>query len=462
MGQCSRASLPRDTLRLALFAALSVLACTTATCSRPPARPSVLILVADSLAARSVSAYGCERATTPHFDRFAAQGVRFERAYAQSAWTLPSVASLLTSRAEHDHGVVDLDRRLGHDVPTMAEAFRAAGYRTCALVQTPVLGSRTGLGRGFDEYRVLDLDRVGFDAALVRARELWTGAGTQPLFCYVHVTPPHMPYQPPPPFRGRFVAEDPKQRVDGSIASARAIHRSGLAPQHPDVQRLKAQYEEHVAYADARLGALLDELGNSERAARAIVVWTSDHGEAFMEHGAQGHNATVFEEMVRVPLAIQSRGAALAPRVEPAPASLLDVWPTLSELCDVARPPSAGGSSLVAALRGTSRAPDERVLELASRAYARKPELQQLAVVRGRWKLFHDAASGGTSLYDLELDPGELADAAGQHPEVVRALAPRLASLRDAHTAMLRRPSDGTWPSPGERRSLAEVGYTDD
>ncbi len=293
----------------------------------------MLVIVADSLAATHVSALGHVRPTTPRFDAFAGDSVHFERTWSAAAWTLPSVASLFTSRLQEEHGARDDELVMRADLPTLAERFHDAGWATSAIVQTPVLASRTGVARGFERYTVLDFTPASFDRALGLARDA-IEQGDGPRLVYLHVAPPHMPYQPPAPFRGRFsAATDALAHVDGSIASARAIHRAHLEPEHPDVQRLAALYDEHVAWADERLGRFVDSVRTLPRAKSLVIVWTSDHGEAFMEHGQQGHNSSAYDEMLRVPLAI--RGPGLAPRRVEAPASLLDLAPTLLALCDL-------------------------------------------------------------------------------------------------------------------------------
>jgi len=149
--------------------AILLLACCAA-CGRTDERPHVLVLVADSLAAAHVSSHGCARPTTPAFDAFAEASVRFSNAGAAAAWTLPSIASLFTSQPQEVHGARDDELRLRSDLPTLAEQLRDAGWETRAIVQTPVLGRRTGVDRGFESYEVLDFSLASFDRALALAR----------------------------------------------------------------------------------------------------------------------------------------------------------------------------------------------------------------------------------------------------------------------------------------------------
>ncbi len=437
------------------LASLAALVAVLAACQPQDSRPDVLVVVADSLAASHVGSHGYARPTTPGFDAFAAQCVRFDSAYSAAAWTLPSVASLFTSQPQERHGARNDELPLRANLPTLAEAFTAGGWNTHAIVQTPVLASRTGLSRGFEEYRVLDFSLASFARAIELARQTFD-ASSAPDFVYLHVAPPHMPYIPPEPFRGRFSAEsEGSAHVDGSIASARAVHRAKLAPEHPDVQRLVALYDEHIAYVDQALAQLVAQLRAAPRDRELVIVWTSDHGEAFMEHGEQGHNSSVYDEMVRVPLAISAPGAA--PRVVQEPVSLLDLAPTLIESMGLAPLPRAEGRSLAPALRGEALDASREIVT-TSRHYPQKPERWKVGVRSGPFKLCATPATQGFALFDLRTDPRELVDISESQPQVVARLRGEVERVvRALEAPELPRELDDS-----ERRALAELGYADE
>lgn len=446
---------------LARLGALLLLALAVSTCGDTEAtrRRSVLVIVVDSLHAGHVSSHGYSRPTTPNFDRFAARGVRFESAYSQSSWTLPSTASLFTALEQERHGVRTFDDGLSPELATVAERFANAGYGTCALVQTPVLSSRHGLDRGFERYTVLDHSPDSLERTLELARGAWTRAPHEPLFLYVHLAPPHMPYQPPAPHRGRF--SDPASSIEGSIAECRRIHRARLAPEHPDVTALVARYDEHVAHADATVGRLLEQLGSSGARKDAWVVWTSDHGEAFLQHGSQGHNATVFEEMIHVPLALAPLAGESAARVVREPVSTMDIAPTVLELCGLGPlPGDVAGRTLAPALRGDAL-PHDRLLAFSSRYKADERELQ-LAVRRGALKLAWSGATSSAELYDLYSDPRESRDASPTHPEALAELSRELERFRAELRATTPAKSLRAAPQSASRERLAELGYVDD
>ncbi|HVS19874.1 MAG TPA: sulfatase, partial [Planctomycetota bacterium] len=389
---------------------LTLALCAAACGAREVSQPPLVALVAlDSLAAARCGAWGHARATTPHLDALAAEGVRFADASSQSSWTLPSIASLFTGLEQERHGLRHLDGRLSAHLPLLAERFAAAGWSTRAVVQTPVLRSSTGLGRGFDDYRVLGLGNADAREALERALAAVAACDTTPLFLYLHLAPPHMPYQPPPPFAGRFVEDGVgESAVDGSIAACRAVHELGLGPEHPDMLRLAAHYDEHVAFADGLLGEFVAGLPPGRE---ALIVVLSDHGEAFGQHGAQGHNTQVHREMLHVPLVVAARPRGrLAARVVEAPVSLLDLAPTLLERFGLSPlGDDAPGRSLAPWLDGTEPTQEPRTLRFSSR-YRRRADDLQLGMRVGDLSLVLADGGARAALYDLANDPGETRD----------------------------------------------------
>jgi len=386
---------------------------------------SVVVFVADSLHSAHLSSYGYERETSPFLDRLAERGVRFANAYSQTAWTLSSVSSLFTSVEQERHGVLHIDEQLSDSFTTLAQLFAAKGYRTAAVVQNGIIYPHTQLDRGFEHYDVYGFNPEGTRALLDRSRE-HLAQSDRPLFLYVHLTPPHMPYKPPAPFDARFVDPEYAGEVDGTIASCAALSQSGLAPGHPDVEHLEGLYDGNVAFADSEIGTLVEELWRAGRLAEFAIVATSDHGEAFMQHGVQGHNAHVYEEMVRVPLVLAAPGSALpAGAVVGDPVWLLDLMPTLIELLGLGAPAHGMRGRSLAPLVREPAASFQRPLFLSSRYYADKESRLQLAVRRGRWKLVRRVDE--LALYDLESDPAEARDLRAEFPLHAAVLARQLA-----------------------------------
>ena len=396
--------------RLALAAALlaaavlAVVVLVRSPAVRREAGLSVLLVSIDTLRADALGAYGRPGAQTPWMDRLAAEGVRFETVRAHNVVTLPSHANLLSGRLPTEHGVRDnTGFRFPKDVPTLATLLKERGYRTAAFVSAFVLDSRFGLDRGFDVYddrlggaeargEFLVPERPG-ERTVAAAAEWLAGAGAGPRFLFLHLYEPHFPYEPPEPLRARFPA-DPYQ---GEVAAADAA----LAP---------------------LLGTLLEE---GVEKGGWLVVLTSDHGEALGDHGEMTHGIFAYEATLRVPLVLHCP-RLLAPRVVRAPASHVDLLPTLLDALDLPLPEGLSGRSLWPLAFGGSIAPAPLYFEALSSSLNRG------------WAPLHGLLDGGLKyvdlprpeLYDLAADPAEATNLAARRPADVERLRGRLGGFR--------------------------------
>jgi len=378
----------------------------------------MILVVADSFDGSHLGAAGYGRETTPFLDELAASGAFLERAISQTSWTLSSVVSLLTGVEQEAHGVMQIDESLPQSgLSTLGELFQRRGYRTVGLVQNAVIAEGTGLDRGFDRYEAIPFTADGAERLIREVRALTDAAERErPLFLYIHLGPPHMPYQPPEPFRSRFSKGASGSQVEGSIRETTDMMVEELAPSHPDVIRLLELYDGHIAYADSLIRRSVQAFESTGRSDPPVILVTSDHGEAFMQHGAVGHNLFCYEPMIRIPWILSAPGVIEAGRRIPGTGSLLDVAPTLVELFGLPRPgqPMAG-ASLVPELMGGGPIED-RPLLISSR-YPRPGREAQLALVEGPWKFVVRRRGQSAQLFHTAEDPDELVDVLGLHPE---------------------------------------------
>jgi arylsulfatase A-like enzyme len=408
---------PRLERATLLAAALVILA----GCAERPSVPTVVLVSIDSLRADHVGAYGYAKPTTPRIDALARSGTLFERALSSTSWTLPAHVALLTGVADSVHGVVDESRALGPGLPTLAERLKARGFATAAVVSGPYLHPRFGLNRGFDRY----LNCMGFldDAfepgpaagtnihldshgdvtspcVVRRALEWLSGQRGRPAFLFVHFWDVHYDYRPPPGYAERF-----EPRYEGALDPSgfelnKAIHKDMPAR---DLQHLEALYDGEIAYTDEHVGRLLDGVAALGRSG-AHVALTSDHGEAFFEHGEKGHQKDLHAEVVRVPLVLNGPGVPAGTRL-PGPAHITDLGPTLLDLLGLGAPaPRAEGDgwSLVPALRDSAALRGRRVASELEVGTARFAALETLD-----WKVIRRFGPDRAVLYDLALDPLE-------------------------------------------------------
>ena len=217
---------------LVIAALLVAAAALPAPRSRAGAPPNVLLVTIDTLRADHLHCYGQPLPTSPNIDAFAARSVLFERAIAASGYTGPAHSAIMTSKYPRRNSMGFSNGLLALDgVETLAEVFRRGGYDTAAFVSNGVLGTRSGLNRGFDvyddEFPSLESSRGVFERLATQTVEralTWLGtARTKPFFLWVHFQDPHGPYMPPPPYRERFhLPRRRRTRVGGGRGQRRA------------------------------------------------------------------------------------------------------------------------------------------------------------------------------------------------------------------------------------------------
>lgn len=344
-----------------LGAGLAVAACSA---PEPPPSvlpPSVLLVIADTLRADKLGCYGNETALTPFLDAFADESVLFEHASSHAPWTLPSTASLLTSLYPQQHGAggrLGAFTRLDPSVRTLASVLADAGYRTASIVNVAFLGETFGLTAGFQHVdakyyetnREVRTAEETTDAALA-----WLGEhADEPFFLLVHYFDAHAVYDPPQPFRRRFAAPEDRENdefVFGTREQMVRLRMGQLELEPQLIQRAEHLYDGEIAYMDGQIGRLLDGLGGLGLAESTVTVFTSDHGEEFLDHGGFEHGHSLYRELTDVPLIVR-QGTRFEPRRVPAPVRHIDVAPTVCELVGLSTPPAFMGTPLTPALEG--------------------------------------------------------------------------------------------------------------
>jgi arylsulfatase A-like enzyme len=382
-------------------------------------------IVVDALRADHLGIYGYDRPTSPNLDRFSAEGAVFERAYSQASWTIPSMASYMTSLYQGVHGVSTTPKRenfrvLGPEFTTLAESFRDQGLKTAAVTNHAWFRRKMGITAGFEEIisrkDLSDHPREAeflTDAAIGWLKEKRDGD----FLLYVHYMGTHHPYNAPPPYRGLFSGGS--DGAAGTIKRARALkkraEREGLAGE--DIDQLLSGYDEKAAYTDEHLGRLLDFLEEEDFLKSTAVVVTADHGEAFGEHGSIYHGGRPYNEVLHVPLIIRAPGASAGRRVEE-PVGLIDIFPTLHELLGLEVRYPIQGRSLIPSMEGGRR-------DGFTAAQGKETK-----VITSRWSAFAENGGGEVlELYDLTTDPLEQNDLAGREPGTAREMSALAASL---------------------------------
>jgi arylsulfatase A-like enzyme/Flp pilus assembly protein TadD len=341
---------------------------------------NLLLVTVDTLRADRLGSYGSGAGLSPHLDRLADEGIRFDRVLSHVPLTLPSHVSLFTAMYPPEHGVRDNGAfRFGETLPTLATVLENAGYETAAFVGAFVLDARFGLNRGFDLYDDFYGEKRGLLSFVQLERpadrvlgpaESWIEARTGgPWFVWIHLYDPHAPYEAPRRFQEKF-SSDP--------------------------------YGAEVAFVDDALGGFVERLAASGRLDRTLLAVVGDHGESLGEHGERTHGTFAYDSTLRVPWILWAK--TLRPQVFEEAVRHVDVMPTLVDLLGVSPPERIAGQSLRPYLSGERRYdPPPHYFEALNTHLAR--DWAPLAgVVHEGHKLVRLPIP---ELYDLKRDPGE-------------------------------------------------------
>ena len=454
--------------------------------------PDILLVTFDTLRADRVDSRGRGDRTAPGLRQLAESGVEFVEAYAPSATTSPSHATLFTGRSPLAHGVRRNGMELDPSWSTLPQVLSDRGYRTAAFVSSEVLSRRAGFAVGFDHYDdegLAEKDRPAVEGhyGSVSARSIGRRADETvdralawfqrahdhegPLFMWVHLMDPHEPYLPPESIGDPFGADDLEAR---------------------SLEQVVAYYDTEVFSADRAFERLHENLSRAGSNRNRLTVITGDHGEEFMEHGWRSHGLHLYQESIRVPLILHWPARLEGRRQVAERVSLQDVAPTILGLIgrelggeiewhEEDRGASTGMDlSSLASGAAPESAFRERSLYFTRRSYGDGGRVEpvslmefgnlvfgdgatvrgrQFAVLRGRWKYIEAAEEKPSrELYDLREDPGERINLAGSRPDLAQAFSDQLGEWVAAETT--RRT---TVPEIDQdtRKMLEEMGYVD-
>lgn len=450
--------------------------------------PDIVLIVMDTTRADHLTAYGYHRNTTPHVAAFASEAVVYWNAVSTSSWTLPAHGSLFTGLLPTEHGA-DLHHRthgvelrgLAEEHLTLAEMLLAHGYDTGAVMgNTAVLTRDLGFDQGFLYFD--DRERLTVASADLPApapsrwltewwqhsadtgkrfnyggrqfRYYWRFAGeltdtaldwlardvAAPTFLFINYMDPHDPYRSHPEFAAQ-------------IGLAVPPHASSTRDHATEMDR----YDGEIAYVDSQLGRLFAALKRSGRFDESLIIITSDHGEAFGEHGCFGHSNSLYQEEIHIPLIVRYPGARER-GIREERISLADV-PGLI-LHELGLP----ASDAMAASR--SARGDKIVAELRpGRSHGGPADgewIMRAAITPDEVKVIESARYGcATQVFDLGCDPLEMADLRDERVDIEQITLDWLAGwTQSAHARRLT----GVRHAPVDeavRRKLAALGYLD-
>lgn len=482
-------------------------------------RPKRIILISlDTVGASHVGGYSDAR--TPTLERIARDGVRFDRFYAASTYTLPSHMSMFTGLDPIEHGVVNLPARLAPEVPTLASELRKAGYHTKAVTEAGFIGKIYGFDQGFDEITERVADEVA-KTSIWQILDWMRSKDETAYFLFLHTYIAHVPYGGFEDFREEHpeldLPDDAKlaelkekfvvPSINDPIPAPRDIPEelrhmctfyNNVSDSHRDVlgcgdRRFKGDFlqgehfetyreglvEAHrgaIRRGDRMVGQIRDLLVELGQLEDTLLIVTSDHGDAMFEHSVHEHDYLPFDEVIKVPLILSYPRRIPGGQVVRGLTWHLDLFPTILSLAQVPYAGDLQGLDLSPALvRGEAIDDDRAIHPVLLRPANRSPMPSRRMALQGDYKFIQGHRVYGDPeglLFDLTTSPGEDENLREAKPELFTAMRERALDYEGSLTPgepIHRETKERISPFPGEvepvelseevRRGLAELGY---
>ncbi len=436
----------------------------------------VIFLMCDTLRRDRLGFYGHSRDTAPHLAQLASQGTLFLDNLSQATWTKASTPSLMTSLYPTSTGVQGVPDRLSAAATTVAEVFRDGGYATVGYSSVAFTGRLSNLHQGFEEFHEsssIAEPRFRSKSArdyVDRATDWIERHPGTPFFMFLHVFDPHHPFEPRAPYASTYAdaslrEEHEKQRERSKefikdqgmkgrgLPTPEELKKAGFdAEQWMNYER--DWYDGSIRGMDAEIGRLVERLRALGVEKDTLLVFFSDHGEAFGEHGQIWHGHSVHGELTDVPMLFYRPGVVPAGLKISETVRNLDLMPTVLALSGLPIPEKAQGQSLVPLMAAARQAaesggsgsvaeiaanhgwtPQPAVTEKNNDPEGERPrDFESYGIVFDGWKLVHNTKRVDErpefELYNHKDDPLNTANVYDQHLDVAEKLKTKLKEWR--------------------------------
>jgi len=392
--------------------------------------PNIVLITLDTTRADHLGCYGYSKNTSPNIDKLAKNGILFRHAFTPVPLTLPSHCSILTGMYPSTHNVHNNGLyQLNQNFFTLPEVLKEKGYQTAAFISSFTLDSRFGLDQGFDYYD----DQFNQNEALKNYRSERNAAevynaflkwfqqrSSEKFFCWIHFFDPHLPYNPPSPYKEKF---------------------SG----HP--------YDGEIAYMDFYVGQIIKVLKKENLLKKTVLILVGDHGEALGDKREIDHGLFLYNSTLKVPLIIFTLGDFLPHKITiTTRIRTIDIFPTITEICKIDSISfSIHGQSLLPLLE-TEKNTDRSCYLETYFPYENFGWARLTGFIQGKWKFIN---APQPELYHLQKDPGETNNLADKQPERVKAIKNSLAKYLPLSSTKTNLPA----LSKIEERKLRSLGY---
>ncbi|MDZ7833042.1 MAG: sulfatase [Desulfobacterales bacterium] len=385
----------------------------------------VIYIVFDAFNAKHSNIYGYNRDTTPFLAQLSKRGIVFDHFFANQPYTLASTATLLTSTYCDEHGLIRHQNRLSPVVQTLPEILSDHDVASYLITGHTYFKETWGLQRGFTDV-FFDLKYNNQANEIRNALEtIYQSANDQTAqkFIYLHLMPPHAPYEPPEKYQ-TFHQEN-HTPISVSSETLQKIQDKEIEASQSQLEHIKAMYDANILFADAIAQKIVDFLESRQLKEKTIIFFTSDHGEAFMEHGFTTHNDSIYDDMLHIPFIISTPEKIQTERKNiPNIASIVDIKPTLLDIFNIRATDRLKGTSLLPTLFEESAKGhmDHIYLETLART-------GQIGIRDLNYKLI--IAPDGNELFDLQKDPAEQNNCFNERPLIAGYYLQKLKRYQD-------------------------------
>ncbi len=382
--------------------------------------PHIFLILIDAARFDLVGQVFDSKEITPHINQFSKTACNFTNFYANAPYTGPSVASMLTGLLPEVHTVRNAASQLPPKIKTLPGYLKEIGYKT-RLVTGNVLLLRHHFLREFDQVSLIrplenndqrkDTSFNDIEKALEKVAALEANV---PHFVYFHFLPPHLPYEPPKEMNRLFDMGNSYESK--SKKTANPNRKSDNTCDQDFVKRYYKAYLNNAHYADSLVGKLIAALKEKGIFKDSLIIISSDHGEAFTEHGKLGHITTLYREMLHVPFLVKlpNQDKEIVSRAHH---SFIDLLPTLANLLNLPAADHCQGQPMDF---GT---PGDKNQQGFIYARAAGDQLNMAIFNSGYKFIFH---AGKEELYRLDNDAGEQNNVAPQNPSLTRHFKTKL------------------------------------
>ena len=414
---------------------------------------NIVLISIDALRPDHLSCYGYQKISTPNLDMVAKEGVRFNNAFANASWTLPSLQSLFTSLYPD---VISQCQKipLPSRVVTLAEVLSKNRWVTVSVLSNPNLIPQFNVIKGFrynhhtDELfwikpirntRLYKVIGKGFRKLFLRedAKKLTEIAikylekfSGEKVFLWIHYLEPHLPYRDPwvpivdiKGYSGRF-----RYQLDYINANKVLLKKIKLTEE--EKEHIKFLYDQDIKYVDEQIGNLFKYLKDKGLWDRALIIITADHGEELFEHNSIHHGQTLYQEVVRVPLLIKFPYQNFQQVID-YPVQLLDLAPTILDYLGYPIPEQMQGRSLMPLISGGKVEEQDREQIYSTCLLFKKEPVSSLR--DKRYTFIYHYTTGKLELYDRLVDYWEQNNIAEERPDLTRKYLKTILSIKSTN-----------------------------